>query len=85
MGKQRSEKLSYFPEDAEPGSQPILYQLRCKTVRLSQLHRMAGAQGPLDDGWGSDNSPPMAAPHSWDPLSVLRTACARQGNGLCLS
>lgn len=33
----------------------------------------------------SDDSPPRVLPHSRDLLSVLHMACARQGNGLCLS
>lgn len=89
-GKHGTEKLSHFLEEAEPGSHPIFYLLPCKVGTSDALcpncHRVAAAQDPSMLTGAHNNSPPHVPPlHSLDPLSVLHTACARQGNGLCLS
>lgn len=50
MGEQGTEKLSHFPEDAEPGSPPTFYLLPCKVGTSDALcpnfPEVAAAQGP---------------------------------------
>lgn len=52
---------------------------------MSQMPRWQLSRASSVISEACDVSPPRVLPRSQDLLSVLHMACARQGNGLCLS
>lgn len=60
--------------------------LRTSDALSPTFPQVAAARAPWVLSGARDNSRPLhPLPAHRDPLSVLHTACARQGNGLCLS